>query len=136
MRKLLYIYASWCNPCKAVKNTVIKDIEEECPEQVEYIDMSIKPTYPEKYKIKVTTVPRLAFIDNDNTVKAVSALIQTLKESFIKLTKDRPEQTAKSGQYKLNEEHLSDDSRLLVNAFLVGMSMLEDAYPEYITVHI
>ena len=71
MRKLLYIYTSWCNPCKAVKNTVIKDIEEECPEQVEYIDMSIKPTYPDKYKIKVTTVPRLAFIDNDNTVKAV-----------------------------------------------------------------
>jgi len=72
----------------------------------------------------------------DIVCEAVSALVQTLRESFIELTEDRPEQTAKSGQYKLNEEHLSDDSRLLVNAFLVGMSMLEDAYPEYITVHI
>lgn len=71
----------------------------------------------------------------DIVCEACTALAQTLVASIEELTTDRPEVLIESGHFNIVKKHLSAESGLLISAFLIGISLLADGYPEYIRVN-
>lgn len=64
---------------------------------------------------------------------AVSALTQTLIESIEELTEDVIERELKTGHVDIYFKNLSEKGTLLVGSFLVGISHIEEAYPNHVT---
>ena len=65
--------------------------------------------------------------------EAVTVLANNVIASIMKLTRDSPDYVLRSGNFKLKKKDLSAESNLLVRSFLVGLQMVAEAYPEYIT---
>lgn len=70
----------------------------------------------------------------DIVCEAVTSQVQTLTASIEQLAHDKPVFAISSGFYELNLEELGDKSLFLVEAFMVGMRLLQDGYPEYVKV--
>lgn len=65
MRQLLFFGASWCGPCRAVKQAYLNDVLESCPEQVIIIDLEDQPRYA--HDLRITRIPTIVFIDDEKT---------------------------------------------------------------------
>lgn len=65
--------------------------------------------------------------------EAVTVLANNVAASIAGLTEDEPEYVLESGNFILMKKDLSAESLLLVRSFLVGLQMVAEAYPEYIS---
>lgn len=65
---------------------------------------------------------------------AITALTQSLLYGVWELGQDCPEYVIEKGNFKLDTEHLSDKSKLLIDAFFVGVNAVAEAYGEYIEI--
>lgn len=63
MKKLLYIYTTWCRPCIHIKKTVIEPLVEAIgSDRVIFIDAEVEHGYVKKYRIH--KVPTLIIVDD------------------------------------------------------------------------
>lgn len=65
--------------------------------------------------------------------EAVTVLANTVIASIFGLTDDIPSYVLESGNFKLEKKDLSEASCFLVKSFLIGLQMVSEAYPEYIS---
>jgi len=82
--------------------------------------------------ISVDGHARYAPEGQDIVCASVSTLFQVLIQAIEDLTGDNIEYAIASGKAYVKWEHLSEISRVLVDAFLVGIRMIVDGYPEYV----
>lgn len=68
----------------------------------------------------------------DIVCAAVSTLIQTLAQSIQELTDDEIDYTEQPGNTKIEFGHLSEPSKVLIDAFFIGVSGVAEAYPDYV----
>ena len=66
-RKLLYFMASWCGPCKHLKEYFFDDLAAAFPGQVDFIDAEREPELARSYK--VARIPLIVFLENGKEVK-------------------------------------------------------------------
>ena len=66
-RKLLYFMASWCGPCKHLKEYYFDDLAAAFPGQVDFIDAQREPALGRLYK--VARIPLIVFLENGKEVK-------------------------------------------------------------------
>jgi uncharacterized protein YsxB (DUF464 family) len=66
--------------------------------------------------------------------EAVTSLVNCIAASLDEITgQGENVQSMKSGEFILNMKDLSAESGLLVRSFLLGLQLVTEAYPEYIT---
>ena len=71
----------------------------------------------------------------DIVCAAVSTLVQTLSASIMELTEDVAQGCEMPGKSILITKHLSDEkTKLLIDAFLVGVNMIADTYPDHVRI--
>lgn len=70
----------------------------------------------------------------DIVCEAVTSQVQTLTASIGQLAHEKPVFSLSRGFYELSLEELGDKGLFLVSAFMVGMRLLQDGYPEYVKV--
>lgn len=73
-------------------------------------------------------------VDTIRACEAVTAQAQALIASIHELGGDNPSHHIEHGNFFLSTAWLSEVSRTLVSAFMVGVKLTATAYPEYITV--
>lgn len=67
MRKIYICGTDWCNPCKHIKATRMAEIQKECPDQIEYINLQSKPSAVDRFK--VYKIPMIVLTEDEKTVK-------------------------------------------------------------------
>lgn len=70
----------------------------------------------------------------DIVCSAVSTLVQTLIQSVETLTTDKIEYSMKPGTVIIKFWCLSDQSKVLIDAFFVGIKGVAESYPAYVRV--
>lgn len=70
----------------------------------------------------------------DIVCEAVTSQVQTLTASIKQLAHEKPVFSLSKGFYELSLVELGDKSLFLVEAFMVGMRLLQDGYPEHVKV--
>ena len=75
---------------------------------------------------------RYAPIGQDIVCASVSTLFQVLIQSLEELTSTQIEYTLSPGQASVKWEYLSESSKVLVDAFVIGIRMIVHAYPKYV----
>lgn len=74
-RKLIFLHAAWCGPCKYAERTLISKIENDCPGQIERVDVSVdRDNYCRKYKIK--RCPTIILMEDGEAVKIYSGILE------------------------------------------------------------
>ena len=68
----------------------------------------------------------------DIVCAAVSALVQTLIQSVEDLTTDKIEYSMTPGAVLIKFGCLSDHSRVLIDAFFIGIKQIADNYPNHV----
>lgn len=71
----------------------------------------------------------------DIVCSAVSTLAQTLAESVQKLTNDEFTAEIEPGKMIMGFRCLSEQTKLLIDAFFVGIKMIADTYPQHVQMH-
>lgn len=66
-RKLLYFMASWCGPCKHLREYYFDGLAAVFPGQVDFIDAEREPTLARLYN--VARIPLIVFLENKKEVK-------------------------------------------------------------------
>lgn len=66
-RKLLYFMASWCGPCKHLREYYFDGLAAVFPGQVDFIDAEREPELARFYK--VARIPLIVFLENGKEVK-------------------------------------------------------------------
>lgn len=66
-RKLLYFMASWCGPCKHLREYYFEGLAAAFPGQVDFIDAEREPELARRYK--VARIPLIVFLENGKEVK-------------------------------------------------------------------
>ena len=66
-RKLLYFMASWCGPCKHLREYFFDGLAAVFPGQVDFIDAERDPTLARGYN--VARIPMIVFLKNGKEVK-------------------------------------------------------------------
>ena len=84
MKKILYISANWCVPCKAFK-PIVAEVTQELGIPVEYIDIDANPETAEKYGVR--SIPTTILLNGmDVAFKTSGAMSKSqLKSSLISL---------------------------------------------------
>ena len=70
----------------------------------------------------------------DIVCAGVSTLAQTLLWSIASLTDDVVNSVATKGNLEIKYRNLSDKGKLLVDSFFIGVQMIANEYPKYVTV--
>ena len=70
----------------------------------------------------------------DIVCAGVSTLVQNLVNSIDKLTGDKVIFSVNPNIVNVKYSHLSDDSKLLVDAFFIGINMIASVYPKNVKV--
>ena len=73
-------------------------------------------------------------IGKDIVCAGVSALVQTLVKSMNQLTADRPEWEIDRGIFYMSIKNLSEQGKLLVDSFFIGICGIADAHPDYVRI--
>ena len=68
----------------------------------------------------------------DIVCAGVSALVMTLIRALPVLTDGSPPYVVKNGDFSINIKHLSRDQKILVDAFLIGINLLAEDYPDHV----
>lgn len=71
---------------------------------------------------------------NDIVCAGVTALTQTLIGSLEELTSDDIKYDISPGWANINYGNLSEESKILVDSFFVGICMIADEFPDYVRV--
>lgn len=71
---------------------------------------------------------------NDIVCAGVTALTQTLVGSIEELTSDDIKYDISPGRANINYGNLSEESRILVDSFFIGVCMIADEFPNYVRV--
>lgn len=66
-RKLLYFMASWCGPCKHLREYYFDGLAAVFPGQVDFIDAEREPELARLYK--VARIPLIVFLEDGKEVK-------------------------------------------------------------------
>jgi thiol-disulfide isomerase/thioredoxin len=82
MKKILYISANWCAPCKAFK-PIVAEVTQELGIPVEYIDIDANPDIAEKYGVR--SIPTTILLNESGVVfKTSGAMTKTqLRSSLV-----------------------------------------------------
>ena len=86
----------------------------------------------EKDRLRVSGHAGYAEVGKDIVCSAVSILVVTLVES-LKKQNENIKYKLEEGNLILYKQELGSSEKLLLSSFLIGIDMLEDMYPEYIT---
>ena len=70
----------------------------------------------------------------DIVCAGMTALMRTLVKSIEDLTEDEIEYEISSGKVDIHFRDLSEESKLLVDSFFVGVFMIANEYPEYVKI--
>lgn len=70
----------------------------------------------------------------DIVCAGVSALVQTLIQSIEELTSEKIQYDMMPGTVHIQFGDLSERARLLVDSFFVGVSLIAEAYPDYVKI--
>ena len=81
-------------------------------------------------KITITGHANYAPIGQDIVCAGVSTLVQTLIQSVEELTADKIEYSMSPGRVDIKFWCLSDLTKGLVNAFFIGVKLIESDYPD------
>lgn len=68
----------------------------------------------------------------DIVCAAISTLLQTFTESVDKLTNDKINAKMAAGNATVKYRNLSEQGKLLMSSFLLGVEMIAEAYPLYV----
>lgn len=85
-------------------------------------------------KICITGHAGYAPPGQDIVCAGVTALTQALVKSIEGLTSDNPDYTIAPGIFKLELKDLSEESKLLIDSFFIGVCSIADAYPDYVRI--
>lgn len=85
-------------------------------------------------KITLRGHANYAEIGKDIVCSAVSVLVQTLVQSVETLTTDRIEYKMQPGTVDIKFWCLSDQSKVLIDAFFIGIKGVADSYPACVKV--
>ena len=86
-------------------------------------------------KITLRGHANYAEIGKDIVCSAVSVLVQTLVQSVATLTTDRIEYKMRPGTVDIKFWCLSDQSKVLIDAFFIGIKGVADSYPACVKVN-
>lgn len=70
----------------------------------------------------------------DIVCAGVTALTQTLIRSIENLTRDEIEYEVSPGRADIHYRNLSEEGRLLVDSFFIGICLIADDFPEYVRI--
>lgn len=70
----------------------------------------------------------------DIVCAGMTALTQTLIRSMQGLTKDKIEYEVSPGRADMHYGNLSEEGRLLVDSFFIGVCLIADEFPEYVRI--
>lgn len=80
--------------------------------------------------INITGHAGFAEYGEDIVCAGVSALVQTLIEAVEELTDDELHYEISTGYVDIKHEALTERAQVLVDAFLLGVEMIADSYPD------
>ena len=75
-----------------------------------------------------------AEIGKDIVCAGVTALAQTLIRSMQGLTRDKVEYEVSPGRADIHLGNLSEEGKLLVDSFFIGICLIADEFPEYVRI--
>ena len=84
--------------------------------------------------ISVTGHANYAEHGKDIVCAAVSTLTQNLIQSILDLTDDHIDCEISQGNIDIHYGNLSEESKLLVDSFFVGIAMIANEYPAYVRI--
>ena len=84
--------------------------------------------------ISVTGHAGYAEAGKDIVCAGVSVLVQTMIASIEELTTDKIQYDIQPAMVNIQYGDLSEQARLLVNSFFVGVEMIANEYPHYVRV--
>lgn len=100
-RKLLYFMASWCGPCKHLKEYFFDDLAAAYPGQVDFIDAQREPALARLYK--VSRIPLIVFLEDGKEVKRYDGSQRFEFEEFDKfLMGDKADDNSNKDTGKIN----------------------------------
>ena len=70
----------------------------------------------------------------DIVCAGVTALTQTLIRSLENLTRDKFEYEVSPGRADIHYGNLSEEGKLLVDSFFIGICLIADEFPEYVRI--
>ena len=70
----------------------------------------------------------------DIVCAGVTTLTQTLIRSMQNLTRDEIEYEVSSGRADIHYRNLSEEGKLLVDSFFIGVCSIADEFPEYVRI--
>ena len=70
----------------------------------------------------------------DIVCAGVTALVQTLIKSIEGLTQDKIQYVVSPGKADIHCGDLSEEGKLLVDSFFIGICMIADEYPEHVRI--
>ena len=70
----------------------------------------------------------------DIVCAGVTALTQTLIRSIENLTRDEIEYEVSPGRADIHYRNLSEEGKLLVDSFFIGVCLIDDEFPEYVRI--
>lgn len=87
-----------------------------------------------KDKIEINGHAGYAEIGKDIVCAGVTTLTQTLIRSMQGLTRDEIEYEVSPGRADIHYGNLSEEGKLLVDSFFIGICMIADEFPEHVRV--
>lgn len=75
-----------------------------------------------------------AEIGKDIVCAGVTALTQTLIRSMQGLTRDKVEYEVSPGRADIHLGNLSEEGKLLVDSFFIGICQIADEFPDYVRI--
>ena len=87
-----------------------------------------------KDEIEISGHANYAEVGKDIVCAGVTALTQTLIRSIENLTSDKIEYEISPGRADIHFRNLSEEGKLLVDSFFIGICRIADEFPEYVRV--
>lgn len=86
------------------------------------------------HEITTTGHANYAECGKDIVCASVSILLQNLIKSIHDLTDDKIEYDLKAGQAFIKYRNLSEETKILIDSFFIGVCSIADAYPDYVRI--
>lgn len=87
-----------------------------------------------KDEIEISGHANYAEVGKDIVCAGVAALVQTLIWSLKNLTRDEIEYEISPGRADIHYRNLSEEGKLLVDSFFIGVCLIADEFPENVTI--
>ena len=84
--------------------------------------------------IEISGHANYAEIGKDIVCAGVTALTQTLIRSLEDLTRDEIEYAVSPGRADIHYRNLSEEGKLLVDSFFIGISLIANEFPECVRI--